>query len=178
MSKYWQTTVSWHFFHLSTNKKNMSFISDEHGWNKKTKMILKGIITLNKNQANMTSVLEHNSTILNMLKTSYVALIYFINHVWTETLPGSYSVTIISFHVLKGFWQDLHHPVLSDFLIWLQVTFGFSQPKLYCNTMEKIKENATRQLIVIPKRLCRLFWKVKSHWNKCMGYQGKYFEDD
>lgn len=152
MSKYWQTTV--HIFTYPQKKPCLSLAMSTV----KTKMILKGIITLNKNQANMMSVLEHNSTILNMLKTSYVALIYFSNHVWTETLPGSYSVTIISFHVLEGFWQDLHHPVLLDFLIWLQMTSSFSQ-SFIAIPWEKMKENATRQLMVIPKGFVDCFEK-------------------
>jgi hypothetical protein len=46
-------------------------------------------------------------------------------------------------------------------------------------TMDEIKENATRQLIAIPKEdFADCFEKWKGRWDKCVRPQGEYFEGD
>jgi hypothetical protein len=44
---------------------------------------------------------------------------------------------------------------------------------------EEIKENVTRQLMVILKEdFAECFEKWKGHWDKCVISQGQYFEGD
>jgi hypothetical protein len=46
-------------------------------------------------------------------------------------------------------------------------------------TVDAIEENATRQLIAIPKEdFADSFDKWKGCWDKCMRSQGQYFEGD
>jgi len=46
-------------------------------------------------------------------------------------------------------------------------------------TANEIKENATRQLMAIPKKgFANCFEKWKEGWDKCVRSQGKYFEGD
>jgi hypothetical protein len=45
--------------------------------------------------------------------------------------------------------------------------------------MDEIKENATRQLIAIPKEdFADCFERWKRHWDKCVRSKGEYFEGD
>jgi hypothetical protein len=46
-------------------------------------------------------------------------------------------------------------------------------------TANEIKENATRQLMAIPKKeFSDCFEKWKERWDKCVRSQGEYFEGD
>jgi len=46
-------------------------------------------------------------------------------------------------------------------------------------TANEIKENATRQLMAIPKKdFSDYFEKWKERWDKCVRSQGEYFEGD
>jgi hypothetical protein len=44
---------------------------------------------------------------------------------------------------------------------------------------EDIMRNATAQLITIPKdAFQKCFQQLRKHWEKCVHYQGDYFEGD
>jgi hypothetical protein len=46
-------------------------------------------------------------------------------------------------------------------------------------TANEIKENATRQLLaILKKEFSDCFEKWKERWDKCVRFQGEYFEGD
>jgi len=86
------------------------------------------------------------------------------------------------------FWQNVASPrsVSPPYILDLAPCNFWLFPKLKSplkgrifQTSDKIKENATRQLMAILKKdSADCFEKWKEHWDKCVRSQGEYFKWD
>ncbi|XP_042236618.1 CAD protein-like, partial [Homarus americanus] len=75
--------------------------------------------------------------------------------------------------------QSPYSPDLAPFDFWLFSKLKSLLKGRRFQTVDEIKENVTRQLMKIPKEdFADCFEKWKGRWEKCVRFQGGYFEGD
>jgi len=103
-------------------------------------------------------------------------------HLHHDNMPAHFSALMQTFlvkHCITQVFRPLYSPDLVPCDFWL-----FSKLKLPLKgrrfqTTNEIKENATRQLMAIPKKhFSDCFEKWKECWDKCVRSKGDYFEGD
>jgi hypothetical protein len=82
-------------------------------------------------------------------------------------------------HRITQVCQPTYSPHLAACDFWLFVKLKLPLKGRRFQTANEIKENATRQLMAIPKKgFSDCFEKWKKRWDKCVRSQGEYFEED
>jgi len=103
-------------------------------------------------------------------------------HLHHDNAPGHSSSLVQTFlvkHRITQVCQPPYSPDLAPCDFWLFSKLKLPLKGTRFQTANEIKENATRQLMAIPKKdFSDCFEKWKERWDKCVRSQGQYFEGD